>query len=523
MLEQMYATLASGREEILDRARECSLLTHPYIQPPDGFTETDPLPSPYQSLGASSVASLASKLTQALLPTTVPFFKVEPEPEVADSIPPEQVTTLDETLAEYERRVQGEIEQDHDRVTFEEVNRHLLVTGNALLHVGKGGASRVFGLEKFTIQRDQEGNPLSIIVKERFTAASVSQEIRDMVAVSPPLQQAAVDQDPQRSHVPADVIDVYTGIEYEGDNVRIWQEVGGKEVPNSRYNRKKSVCEWVPLRMLRVSGEHYGRSYVEAYLGDLRTLEGLTQSVTQAAAAAAKVLFFVAPNAETSARAVADAENLAVLAGNADDVTVLQMLKSHDLSVALSRMEAVEQRLGRAFLNGAQSVRDSERTTATELRLLAQELNQGLGGIYGLLAEELQLPFVRAKIANMERRNRLPKLASSDWRIRITTGLDAVGRARDGEELRQVLDSVMQYFGPAAAQYFNIPAVFQKFADAAGADIKGLLKTPEQIQADDQQAAMMQAMQSAAGPSASAAIRGSADLRSEQMREQQPA
>ena len=523
MLEQLYATLSSAREEILDRARECALLTHPYIQPPDGFTETDRLPSPYQSFGAAAVASLSSKLTQSLLPTTVPFFKVEAEPAVGDAIDPQDREGLNAALAEYERRVQDEIEQDHDRVTIEEINRHLLISGNALLSVGKDGVSRVFGLEKFTIQRDQEGNPLRVIVRERFTSNTVSEDIREMANDVQILQQAPIDQDPQRSHTPMNVIDVYTGIEYMGKDVHIWQEVGGKEVPGSRYKRTKDVCEWVPLRMLRVSGEHYGRSYVEAYLGDLRTLEGLTQSVTQAAAAAAKVLFFVQPNALTSARAIADAENLAVLAGSADDVTVLQMQKSHDLSVALSRMEALEQRLGRAFLNGAQSVRDSERTTATELRLLAQELNQGLGGIYGLLAEELQLPFVRAKIANMVRRGKLLALPKSDYRIRITTGLDAVGRARDGEELRLVLESATQYLGPAVAQYLNVSAVLQRFADAAGADVKGLFKTDEEVQAEQQQAAMMQAAQSAAGPGASAAIRGGADLRKEQMREQQPA
>ena len=31
----------------------------------------------------------------------------------------------------------------------------------------------------------------------------------------------------------------------------------------------------MPLRMIRVDGENYGRSYAEEYLGDLKSLEGI--------------------------------------------------------------------------------------------------------------------------------------------------------------------------------------------------------------------------------------------------------
>ena len=42
-----------------------------------------------------------------------------------------------------------------------------------------------------------------------------------------------------------------------------------------------------------VDGEDYGRGRVEEFLGDLQSLESLTQAITEGSAAAAKVVFLV--------------------------------------------------------------------------------------------------------------------------------------------------------------------------------------------------------------------------------------
>ena len=60
--------------------------------------------------------------------------------------------------------------------------------------------------------------------------------------------------------------------------------------------------------MIRVDGEDYGRSYVEEYLGDLVSLEGLTKAIVEGASASAKTLFMVSPNGTTRAKALAESE-----------------------------------------------------------------------------------------------------------------------------------------------------------------------------------------------------------------------
>ena len=55
----------------------------------------------------------------------------------------------------------------------------------------------------------------------------------------------------------------------------------------------------MPLRFSTVDGEDYGRGRVEEFLGDLKSLEALSQAIIEGSAAAAKVVFTVSPSATT--------------------------------------------------------------------------------------------------------------------------------------------------------------------------------------------------------------------------------
>ena len=43
--------------------------------------------------------------------------------------------------------------------------------------------------------------------------------------------------------------------------------------PGSEGQYKKDLMPWIALRMVHLDGEDYGRSFVEEYLGDLKSLE----------------------------------------------------------------------------------------------------------------------------------------------------------------------------------------------------------------------------------------------------------
>ena len=56
------------------------------------------------------------------------------------------------------------------------------------------------------------------------------------------------------------------------------------------------------------------------------------------------------------------------------------------------------------------NIRQSERTTAEEVRLTQLELEQQLGGMFSLLTDEFLKPYLERTLMVLQRSNQLPKL-----------------------------------------------------------------------------------------------------------------
>jgi hypothetical protein len=222
----------------------------------------------------------------------------------------------------------------------------------------------------------------------------------------------------------------------------------------------------------------------------------------EAASASAKVLFMVNPVGSTRARKIAQSPNGAIIEGNAQDVTVLQVQKAADLSVALQTMAAINERLSYAFLLTEASIRNAERVTAEEVRLVTQSIERQLGGIYSLLSQEFQLPLVNRIIDRLTKSKKMPKIDKKFVTPTIVTGIDALGRGNDLNRLDVYLQGIGQILGPQGLQqYIDFREYLNRRAAALGIDTVGLVKTEEQI-AQEQQVAMQQQMLAMAGPQA---------------------
>ena len=254
--------------------------------------------------------------------------------------------------------------------------------------------------------------------------------------------------------------------------------------------------------MFRVAHEAYGRSYVEELLGDLKSLEYLSKAIVEGSAAAAKIIFLCNPNGTTRPDSLARASNGSIVAGNPNDVAPLQMQKQADLSVALQTIARIEQRLSFSFLlNSAiqAGTQGRDRVTAEEIRMVAQELEAGLGGVYSILSVELQLPLVHRKMALMEKRGSLPRLPKNIVTPRITTGLDALGRGNDKAKLIEFIQTLAQTMGPESmAKYVNSRELITRLAASDGLETYKLIKSDEQLMEEEQQQAMMAQEQAAA-------------------------
>lgn len=487
-----YLRLETRRFSFLERARDCARLTLPHLLTDEGDRTAEKFPTPWQAVGARGVNNLASALLLSLLPPNAPFFRFIIDPAAArnlDSLSPRARGEAEQSLSDMERTVMKEIEAQSIRVALFEALKQLIVCGNVLLYFPDEGPMRVLRLDRFVVKRDPMGHVRKIVIKENVSPAMLPPEVASMA------------KDCLCAH--EDTVELYTCCHTLPDNrVEVYQEIGGNIIPDSYATYPAERSPFLALRMHRVDGEDYGRSYVEQYYGDLVSLDSLSKSIVEGAAASAKVLFLVNPTGSTRARKIAQSPNGAIIEGNAQDVTVLQVQKAADMGVALQTISTINERLSYAFLLTEASIRNAERVTAEEIRLVTQSIERQLGGIYSLLSQEFQLPLVNRIIDRLTKAKKMPKIDKKYVTPTIVTGIDALGRGNDLNRLDIYLQGIAQILGPGGIQqYIDFREYLNRRAAALGIDTAGLVKTEEQI-AQEQQIAMQQQMLSMIGPQA---------------------
>lgn len=476
-----YSAMQATRDAYLRRARRASELTLPYLIPPEGSNGSTPLPTPFQSIGARGVTTLTSKLLLTLLPPNSPFFKLQVDKFTLQKITSaEAKSQVDQALGDVERAVVSHIEAIGMRVEGAEMLNHLLVAGNALIKLPSGGKPmRVYPLTNYVCKRDPQGNLTEVVLKE---------------SVDPRVLPANVRQacDVKSEGGDTKSVDIYTRIwRTDGGLMLAAQEINQKRVPGAAGKWPVDKCPWLALRYHPISGEDYGRSFIDEYMGDLNSLERLMQSIVEAAAASAKVIFLVHPNATTKASDLRKTKNTGFCTGRKEDIDTLQVEKHADLRIASDVIQRLESRLAQAFMLSDAVQRQAERVTAEEIRFMASELDTALGGVYTVLAQQFQMPMVKLVMHDMTMQGKLPELPKGIVEPVIVTGMDALGRTAELMKLDQFLGGLLQVAPEIAAQHVNFEDYIRRRATALGIDTAGLIKTAEQLQQEQQQAQML--------------------------------
>lgn len=467
-----YETLARDRYHFLDRARDCSEVTIPALIPDEAFTESSELYTPYQSVGARGVNNLASKLLLLLLPPNSPFFRFQLSGTAKQELEQQKelFAEVEKSLSKIEREIQKKIEQLALRVSVFEALKHLIVGGNVLCYLPKNGNMRVYPLNQYVCRRDPEGNLLEIVIKESISPVALDDDVRQALS---------------GQYKDDESLDIFTHI-YKLANKKFYicQEIKGVKLQNSIGIIPEEQMPYLALRMVRVDNEDYGRSYVEEFLGDLKSLEGLSQSMVESSAASSKVVFMVKPNSVTRKSDLARTRNGDIITGTREDVTCLQSEKQYDLAIVERATARLEERLSFAFLLHTAIQRDAERVTAQEIRYMAQELETSMGGIYSLLSQEFQLPLVQVLMKRMTQSREIPKLPKNSIQPTIITGIEALGRGNDLQKLREFTMELMNIaqVNPQIVQALDTQNLITRIATGIGIDVEGLIKSPEQMQ-----------------------------------------
>ena len=485
---QRYSELSTDRDQFLNVAYDCAELTIPTLlmrnDAPPAYSQ---FKTPWQSVGAKGVVTLASKLMLGLLPPSTSFFKLQlDDSKLGVEIPPEAKSEMDLSFAKIERMIMDAIAASTDRVQIFSAIKHLVVTGNALLYMGKDGM-KMYPLNRYVVERDGNGNVIEIVTKEKIS--------KDQLPPGVQLDESVVDDS---TGAPDKDVDVYTCIKLTKKGWSWWQEVHDVVIPRSEGKAPKDKSPWLPLRFVTVDGEDYGRSRVEEFLGDLKSLEGLMQALVEGSAAAAKVVFTVSPSSVTKPATLANAGNGAIIQGRPDDVGVVQVGKTADFRTAFELANVLERRLSEAFL--ILNVRQSERTTAEEVRMTQMELEQQLGGLFSLLTTEFLIPYLSRKMHSLTKSKKIPSIPNGLVNPVIVAGVNALGRGQDRDALVQVVTTIAQTMGPQALQtYLNADEAIKRLAAAQGIDVLNLVKSMEDLQQEQAQAQQQQAQQALVG------------------------
>ena len=484
-----YTQLTKGRSQFLDTAVECSRLTLPYLIQEDLSSRPthQKLHTPWQSVGAKATVNLAAKLMLALLPPQTSFFKLQiRDDKLGSDIPREVRSELDLSFSKMERMVMDYINASNDRVVVHQALIHLIVSGNALIFMGKEGLKN-YPLNRYVINRDGNGNVCEIVTKELVSRRVLGEDLPMPLPNSP-------GDDGYKTGSDDHDVEVYTYVRLDENGRWIWhQEVDKMILPGSRSTAPKNTSPWLVLRFNTVDGEDYGRGRVEEFLGDIRSLEGLSQALVEGSAAASKVVFLVSPSSTTKPKTIADAGNGAIVQGRPDDVGVIQVGKTADFRTAAEQMQTLERRIADAFL--ILQVRQSERTTAEEVRLTQMELEQQLGGLFSLLTVEFLIPYLNRTLHILQRNRELPKIPKDLVRPQIVAGVNALGRGQDQQSLIMFIQTLAQTMGPEVIGQFLDPSEFiKRLAAAQGIDVLNLVKSAETME-QEREAAMQQQQQ----------------------------
>jgi hypothetical protein len=486
----------SKRWEILDRARFCAALTKPWVLPPKGHNDNQKLPEPFSSLASRGVNNLEGKLLLALFPVGIPFFKLRPSQEFRynSEVPPEAIQAFEKMLFIHEMAMMSTLEAVKPATTnrgkrngFRSRKRaaisQLLITGDVLEQLTDDYQIKVFRRDQYVTQRDSAGSIMYHIIKERVDPLTLTEEQRTTAGYS---EMDLIGKDTSDR-----MEDLYTLAE--------WQPLTKKWVIRQEVKNKTIVESEEPLSPFFATPyelaptEHYGRGIVELNLGDVRSMNELTMSLLDFAAMSSKMLFAKDYNSQVRDSELAQTSgsviNARVQSGQIMDIGVLRVDKMQDFNTVVMTRDSIRKDLATTMLMEGESTPRGERVTAYQVSRVASELDQALAGAFGAISDSQQVPLVDRLRYQMTRDKLLPPLPDDSVEIEAVTGIAALSHAADAQKMMGAFQMLGQ-FGPEFMQRINMDTLIDLIMRYSGVYEPGLIKTPEQLQAE--QAAMQE-------------------------------
>lgn len=468
-----WGKLDGVRGSILTRCEQYAEWTLPSVFPRAGTNESTELQLDYQSVGAEAVNTMANKLGLTLLTPHRPFFRLnlttEETRQVMKKHPQMDLPIIQAALAEVEKEAMNELERWGLRVSTVDAAKLLLITGNALIKVPEkdGDKAKTFSMRRYCMNRDQSGNVIEIIVREVSSLGTFSDEKQKQI-------MAARHENKER-----DEVIMYTYIKLIDGKWIVYQAADEFTLPDTRGQYPKDECPWIVLVWNRVDNETYGRGLVEDYSGDFHALAGVYEAGVNVLAVLCDLKFISDPRANNDIDTLNNSPTGTYVSGTPDSIKATIQGVVAPLEGLQFFLQDYKQRIGAAFLVTSSQVRNAERVTAEEIRLMAEELDARHGSVYSNLSQDYQ-----ARIAKLLLDKVKFDLAESE--PTIITGLDSLARSADVQNLRLMLQdmAMVQNLPESYQAILKLENLTAMFGTGYGVKYNDLIKTKEELAAD---------------------------------------
>lgn len=504
-LAQRYAAMRGQCENIMQRVRECSALTLPWLVPPIEHQPDQKLPEPFNSLGSEAVGSLEGRILSAVFPAQLPWFKLEMDANIRldPTVSTDTKRAISAALFRQEVLLQGLLESANlfqkgsrfsrgFRTQMRSATQQLLVTGDTLFSLTDDYRIVVYRRDQYVTKRDNAGDVLCHIIKEQKYGPSLSDD---------QLKKAKLTRENlNKESYERRMVDLYTLYEWDVDK-KAWkweQEVNGQTVEGG----SDKIARYFSVPMDLAPGDDYGRGMVERHLGELRTTNELEQRLLEFAGMASLGLialdydFKGAP--EDFEKPPGSTFRSRVQAGACTDAAVFKAQNYADMKQVFELQQDKQMRLSRRFLMQSGAVRDSERTTAFEVaRITIAELDGALGGLYAPISDAMQAPLLARLYWQAERDKLLPPLSENQKKIvsvKLLTGAAALASQAKAQRIVEFAEIVRE-LTPEQRDRINEEVLFDALARYQGVDEPGIIRSDEEVNEIRKQRAAIETQQ----------------------------
>lgn len=469
------------RSTLLTQFEKYAGWTVPALFPQEHIGGMTEMQLDYQSFGAQAVNNLANKIVTTLFHPTRPFFKAEAPKEYVEQSG-KSIADIEMEMSGIEREAMKRFAKRDGRTVATDVAMQLIVTGNSLWHTPRGKPYRHFTYRDYDATFDSFGDMQSCIVREWMYFDTLPEKHKAICA--------------RFGKRAGDVVEVFTGIKRLAmDYYVVWQEMDSFCVLSEDYGvYSKDTLEYKPLRLLVVPGRHAGVGIIEQLAGDFHTMSKMSEAELDMLAIMCDVKTLVKPGSGMRIEEYNNALPGQAVAGDPD------YIKSHTHNVApqaefiANKNRELARRLSQMFLMNQNAIRDAERVTAEEIRLIASELDQVHGGAYSRLARTLQRPLATDLLQDIS-----PMLKG--FEPLIITGLESLSRMSELDNIRGMVND-MTAVGAALqgpqGRWLNLEKITKKIVTGWGVDPNEVMNTAAEVAAEDERLMQQQAAIAAA-------------------------